>query len=93
MSENEVLSIEDLRMKYDNRYVLNRIDLKVNRGEMIGYIGPNGAERARRLKLCLGWLRGIRERSGYSARIFPTGISIINGESGMCPRWRNYTIS
>lgn len=93
MSENEVLSIEDLRMKYDNRYVLNGIDLKVNRGEMIGYIGPNGAGKSTTVKIMLGLVEGYTERSGYSARIFPTGISIINGESGMCPRWRNYTIS
>ena len=93
MSENEVLWIQDLRMKYDNRYVLNGIDLEVRRGEMIGYIGPNGAGKSTTVKIMLGLVEGTRGQSAYSVRIFPMGISIINGESDMSPRWPNCTIS
>ncbi|MEK3781603.1 ABC transporter ATP-binding protein [Paenibacillus sp. FSL R5-0810] len=58
MSTEEVLSIQDLRMKYDGRYVLNGIDLHVRRGEMIGYIGPNGAGKSTTVKIMLGLVEG-----------------------------------
>lgn len=71
MSENEVLSIQDLRMKYDNRYVLNGIDLEVRRGEMIGYIGPNGAGKSTTVKIMLGLVEGYTG----TVRIFGQDIS------------------
>lgn len=58
MSEQQVLSIESLRMRYNGRYVLNGIDLEVNRGEMIGYIGPNGAGKSTTVKILLGLVEG-----------------------------------
>lgn len=71
MSENEVLLIQDLRMKYDNRYVLNGIDLEVRRGEMIGYIGPNGAGKSTTVKIMLGLVEGYTG----TVRIFGQDIS------------------
>ena len=71
MSENEVLWIQDLRMKYDNRYVLNGIDLEVRRGEMIGYIGPNGAGKSTTVKIMLGLVEGYTG----TVRIFGQDIS------------------
>ena len=38
-----VILISDLRMRYGDRYVLNGINLEVNPGQIIGYIGPNDA--------------------------------------------------
>ncbi|WP_339167662.1 ABC transporter ATP-binding protein [Paenibacillus sp. FSL R5-0341] len=58
MNEQQVLSIESLRMRYNGRYVLNGIDLEVNRGEMIGYIGPNGAGKSTTVKILLGLVEG-----------------------------------
>lgn len=55
---NEVLSIRDLRMKFNQRYVLNGIDLDVREGEMIGYIGPNGAGKSTTVKILLGLTKG-----------------------------------
>jgi len=53
-----VLSVKDLRMKYDDRYVLKGIDLEAYRGQIIGYIGPNGAGKSTTVKIMLGLVEG-----------------------------------
>ncbi|MEW9699839.1 ABC transporter ATP-binding protein [Paenibacillus sp. SI8] len=69
-----VLSIRELRMKYEDRYVLRGIDLEVGRGQIIGYIGPNGAGKSTTVKIMLGLV------SGYSGEIRIFGKDIANGD-------------
>lgn len=76
MNEQQVLSIEGLRMRYAGRYVLNGIDLEVNRGEMIGYIGPNGAGKSTTVKIMLGLVQGFSGK----VRIFGQDIEDGNVE-------------
>lgn len=55
MNEREpLISIKDLRKKYDDRYVLQGIDLEAYPGQIIGYIGPNGAGKSTTVKIMLG---------------------------------------
>ncbi|OWR31724.1 ABC transporter [Saccharibacillus sp. O23] len=56
--QDAVLDIRDLRMKYDDRYVLNGIDLEARPGQIIGYIGPNGAGKSTTIKIMLGLVQG-----------------------------------
>ncbi|PYE44237.1 ABC transporter ATP-binding protein [Paenibacillus barcinonensis] len=74
MNEQHVLSVEDLRMKYNGRYVLNGIDLEVKRGEMIGYIGPNGAGKSTTVKILLGLIEG------YTGDVRIFGQNIADGD-------------
>lgn len=68
----EVLSITDLRKSYGDKGVLRGIDLKVHKGEIIGYIGPNGAGKSTTVKLMLGL------EEGYSGKIEIFGEDISN---------------
>ncbi|MBB6019711.1 ABC-type multidrug transport system ATPase subunit [Paenibacillus sp. JGP012] len=74
MTEQHVLSIEGLRMRYNGRYVLNGIDLEVKRGEMIGYIGPNGAGKSTTVKILLGLVEG------YIGEVRIFGRNIADGD-------------
>ena len=49
-----ILSLKNVTMDYGGKRVLNGVNLEVSKGQIIGYIGPNGAGRVRRLKSCLG---------------------------------------
>lgn len=91
MSEQQVLSIESLRMRYNGRYVLNGIDLEVNRGEMIGYIGPNGAGKSTTVKILLGLVEGYVGTVRIFGKILRMGMWSTNAESAMFLRWRNCT--
>lgn len=64
MTNNDVvLKVEDLRMSFGSKSVLNGINLEVKSGEIIGYIGSNGAGKSTTVKLFLGIL------SGYTGKI------------------------
>lgn len=60
MGENNevVVSIRDLRMSYGDHEVLKSINFDVHRGEIIGYIGTNGAGKSTTVKILLGLVKG-----------------------------------
>ncbi|AYC28417.1 ABC transporter ATP-binding protein [Paenisporosarcina cavernae] len=72
--KEKVLSLDNLTMKYDNKIVLNGINLDVHQGEIIGYIGPNGAGKSTTVKIMLGLVEGYRG----TVEIF--GQDIANGD-------------
>ena len=41
----KVLRAENLVKKYGDFYAVNDIDLNLNKGEVVGLLGPNGQER------------------------------------------------
>lgn len=51
-----VLKLNDLRMSYGSKEVLKGINLEVHQGEIIGYIGANGAGKSTTIKIILGLL-------------------------------------
>lgn len=52
-----ILTIRRLSYSYGETVALNGIDLEVERGEMFGLIGPDGAGKTTTLRLALGLLR------------------------------------
>ena len=63
-----VLSLETIKMskRFGKFAALDKIDLKVNEGEVFGYIGPNGAGKTTTIRVLLG----ILQPSEGSARVF-----------------------
>ncbi len=57
--KNEALIIEDLHHKYDKRgysnWILNKINLKVENGELLGLLGPSGCGKTTLLRLIAGF--------------------------------------
>lgn len=45
-SENELLSVHNLTVKFDQREVLKNIDLKIQQGEKISIVGKNGVGKS-----------------------------------------------
>ena len=66
------LKVEDLVKCYGRRSVVNRVNLAVNRGEVIGLLGPNGAGKTTTFYMIVGL---IRAKEG---RIFLDGNDITN---------------
>lgn len=69
MSEETILELRDLSIRFGNQQVLNQVNLKVKRGEIIGYIGPNGAGKSTTVKIILGLL------NQYHGEVFIFGKS------------------
>lgn len=65
-----IIKIKNLNKYYGSKRVLNDINLNINKGEIIGYIGANGAGKSTTVKIMLGL---VEEYSG-SIEIFGENI-------------------
>ena len=81
-----ILTIDDLRKNYGGKSVLNGISLQVKRGEIIGYIGANGAGKSTTVKILLGIESDYSGKVTSLAAIFLTAMSNIRGKSAMYRR-------
>jgi len=68
-----IISIKNLQMSYGSKQVLNGINLEIPRGQIIGYIGTNGAGKSTTIKIMLGILEG------YTGKVEIFGQDISNG--------------
>lgn len=51
-----VIEIHDLTKKYGSKKVLDGINLKVKRGEIMGFLGPNGAGKSTTMNILTGYI-------------------------------------
>jgi len=52
-----MITLEDVSKSYDDVLALDRVSIRVARGEIYGLIGPNGAGKTTTIKLLVGLLR------------------------------------
>jgi len=53
----QVLQVEGLTKTYGKRNVVNDISFDVKRGEMFGYLGPNGSGKTTTIRMALDIIR------------------------------------
>lgn len=76
MSNSEkIIEIKDLKMTYGDKEVLKGINLDIYKGNIIGYIGSNGAGKSTTIKILLGLVKG------YSGEISIFGQDIENEDN------------
>ncbi len=66
MSNNEIVSVRDLKKYFGEVKAVNGIDFDIHGGEIFGLLGPNGAGKTTTIKLLLGLL----EPNEGSIRVF-----------------------
>lgn len=52
-----IINIEGLKKSFENRLVVNGVDLKVKKGEIFGFLGPNGSGKTTTIRLLCGLLK------------------------------------
>lgn len=57
MKKNEIILLQDVDFSYDNVQILEKINLSISEGELIGIFGPNGGGKTTFLKLLMGFLK------------------------------------
>lgn len=72
METDITVEIKDLYMNYGTKEVLKGINLDIHKGEIIGYIGTNGAGKSTTIKIILGIVEG------YTGEIKILGQDISN---------------
>ncbi len=85
--KNDALIIEDLHHKYDRReysdLILNKINLKIENGELLGLLGPSGCGKTTLLRLIAGF------EYPYKGRISLNDKEISSREKILSPEKRN----
>jgi zinc transport system ATP-binding protein len=66
MSGDKVIEIRNLSFAYDNKVVLSEVNLYINRGDFVAFLGPNGGGKTTLVKI----LVGIFTRYQGDARVF-----------------------
>ena len=56
MSDTLVIDVADLRKTFDGHLVVNDIDLHVKKGEVFGFLGPNGSGKTTTIRMLCGLL-------------------------------------
>jgi ABC-2 type transport system ATP-binding protein len=77
-SEDPVIDVRGLRMRYGPVDVLDRVEFTAHRGEVLVLLGPNGAGKTTTIEI----LEGFRMRSAGEVSVL--GIDPANGDE----RWR-----
>lgn len=54
MENAAVIATSGLSKRYGRQYALKNLDLQVHRGEVLGYLGPNGSGKTTTIRLLLG---------------------------------------
>lgn len=70
--EEILIELKNLKKNYNGKEILKGIDLKVRRGEIIGYIGSNGAGKSTTIKCILNMI------DDYDGEIFVFGQNTKN---------------
>jgi iron(III) transport system ATP-binding protein len=85
--ENDALIIDDLHHKYNKKensnWILNKINLKIENGELLGLLGPSGCGKTTLLRLIAGF------EHPYQGRIYLNNKEISNRKKILSPEKRN----
>ena len=64
----EILKVEELRVTYTS-FELDKIDLKLNEGEIVGLVGENGAGKSTTIKAIMGMIKRNSGEIYYLGRV------------------------
>ncbi len=52
-----VIEVKNLSFKYEDKVILENIDLTINEGDFVAFVGPNGSGKSTLLKMLVGSLK------------------------------------
>ena len=82
--KNDALIIDDLHHKYDKReyanWILNKVNLKIENGELLGLLGPSGCGKTTLLRLIAGFEYPTKGRISLNDREISNRKKILSPE-------------
>jgi lipopolysaccharide export system ATP-binding protein len=56
-NSKSVIELKDISLSYKNRLILNKINFKINKGQILGLLGPNGVGKSTVFNIITGLLK------------------------------------
>ncbi len=82
MSQQSIIETTDLTKAYGNNIAVDKLNLRINEGEVFGFLGPNGAGKTTTILMLLGLTEptsGIARVCGYSPTREPLKVKRVVG--------------
>jgi ABC-2 type transport system ATP-binding protein len=82
LAKQPVVEIIDLTKTYDNTTVVDRLNLRIEEGDIFGFLGPNGAGKTTTILMLLGLTEptsGTARICGYNSTREPLKVKRITG--------------
>jgi ABC-2 type transport system ATP-binding protein len=57
MTGEDIIAVRGLTKRYQGRAVVDRVDLNVRQGEIVGFLGPNGSGKTTTIRMICGLLK------------------------------------
>ncbi|AXE63099.1 ABC transporter ATP-binding protein [Hyphomonas polymorpha PS728] len=76
MSADPVIKIRDMKVAYGRNVVLDEFDLDIERGEVIGIIGPSGGGKSVTLRAIVG----LKQPESGTVEVFGEQLGLLNRE-------------
>ncbi|MEJ7780010.1 MAG: ATP-binding cassette domain-containing protein [Daejeonella sp.] len=74
LSSNLIIETNKLSFKFKDEFILNNLNLKIEKGSIYGFLGPNGAGKTTTIRLLLGLLPS----KNNTIKLFTEDLSSMN---------------
>ena len=91
--QETILELKKISMFYNKRQILNNLDLKINRQEVLGMLGPNGVGKSTIFNLITGLIspeKGSIFIGGEKVNNFPIFLRTTKFKIGYVPQYGGY---
>jgi lipopolysaccharide export system ATP-binding protein len=90
---NPMIEFEDVSLSYGNRLILDKINFKINEGEIFGMLGPNGVGKSTIFNLLTGLINpnsGIIKINGENVTNYPIYLRTKKFKVGYVPQYGGF---
>ena len=82
----KVIAIQNLVKQYDDITAVNRLNLEIRKGEMFGFLGPNGAWKTTTISMLCGLVEPTAGTAHITGCDIRTDMARIKEKIGVCPQ-------
>ena len=90
---NSIIEFENVSLAYGNRLILDKINFKINRGQIFGMLGPNGVGKSTIFNLLTGLIKpkdGNIKIDGTNVNDYPVYLRTKKFKVGYVPQYGGY---
>ena len=88
-----IISLENISLSFGNRKILDNISFKINQGQILGMLGPNGVGKSTIFNLITGLIKpdyGKIKFNGTNAVDYPIYLRTTKFKIGYVPQYGGY---